>query len=275
MPLEKPSRELFVGEIISQTFQLYTTRFILFFLPFLVAGLITGIFSSALFLYLPLPPSPPPSASPTVVFQWLGDFFRALLVIVVLGGIVSWIINSIATGMAVKSASDIMEKGGGTLQESLSSVMSRLASLLVASLITGILVFIGFLLFVVPGIILMIMFSLIVPAIIIEQKGPFESLGRSSKLVSHRWLNTFAVLLIAGLIVGVISGIASVIVFPFGFVGFTPSPFEFSSTLALRILVSSVVTSLVSPILPIATTLLYYSMLAKEAGQLPPPPPPV
>jgi len=275
MPLEKPSRELFVGEIISQAFQLYTARFILFFLPFLMAGLITGIFSSALFLYLPLPPSPPPSASPTEVFQWLGDFFRALLVIVVLGGIVSWITSSIATGMAVKSASDIMEKGGGTLQESLSSVMSKLASLLVASLITGILVFIGFLLLVVPGIILMIMFSLIVPAIIIEQKGPFESLGRSSKLVSHRWLKTFVLLVIVGLIVVVISLIVSAIVFPFWVVNFTASPFETGSTLAVRMIVSSILTAFAAPILPITTTLLYYSMLAKEASQLPPPPPPI
>jgi len=275
MPLEKPSRELFVGEIISQTFQLYTTRFILFFSPFLVAGLITGIFYSALLSYLPLPAQPSPGAPPTVVFEWLGAFFAALIVFIVLGGIVSWVISSIATGMVIKSASDILEKGGGTLQESFSFVMSRLPSLMVASLITGILTFIGFLLFVVPGIILLIMFSLVAPAIIIEQRGAFESLGRSNKLVSRRWLKTFVLLLVLYLIVGVISGIASVIVFPFGILNFTAPTFVTGRTLIIGILVSTVVTSFAAPILPITTTLLYYSMVAKEASQLPPPPPPV
>jgi hypothetical protein len=273
MHFEKPNRELFLGEIISGTFRLYLSRFALFYLPFLVAGLITGILTSALFLGFPLPAQPPIGASSTEVFRWLGSFISTLIGLVVFGGIVSWVIGSIATGMVVKSASDVIEKGAGNLQESFSFTMTKVPSLLVVSIITGILVLIGMLLLVVPGIILMIMFSLVVPAVIIEEEGAFDSIGRSSKLVSNRWLKTFALLIVIGLIIVVISLITSVVLLP-GYVYSAAPPFGNGAAFAIRMIISGIVGSFVSPILPLAETLLYYSMVARESAQLPPPPPP-
>lgn len=152
--------------------------------------------------------------------------------------------------------------------------MSKLPSLLVASIITGILIMVGFLLLVIPGIILVIMFSLVIPAIVIEQKGAFDSLGRSSKLVRNRWLNTFALLIVIGVIIGAISLIASLVLLPGYFYSFA-SPFGNGAAFAIRLIISSIVGSFVSPILPLAETLLYYSMVARESAQLPPPPPPL
>ena len=274
MPFEKPNRELSVGEIISGTFRLYTSRFVLFYLPFLVAGVITGILTSALFLSFPLP-TPPSAGPPTAaVFQWLGSFFSALIGLAVFGGIVSWVIGSIATGMVVKGACDVIEKSAGNLQESFNFTMSRLPSLLVASIITGVLTLVGIFLLVIPGIILMIMFSLVVPAIIIEQKGSFDSLGRSSKLVSHRWLKTFTLLIVIGLIILAISLITTFVLLP-GYVYLAAPPFGIDVAFAIRLIISSIVTSFASPILPLAETLLYYSMVARESTLLPPPPPPL
>jgi len=274
MQFEKPNRELFLGEIVSGTFRLYVSRFALFYLPFLVAGLISGTLTSALFLSFPLPTPPSTGAPPSAVFQWLNSFLSALVGIGVLGGLVSWVIGSIATGMVVKSASDVIEKGAGNLQGSFSFTVSKLPSLLVASIVIGILVMVGFLLFVIPGIILMIMLSLVVPAIIIEQKGAFSSFGRSSKLVRNRWLNTFALLIVIGVIIFAISLITSLVLLP-GFFSLSASPFGDGSAFAMRLIISSIVGSFVSPILPLAETLLYYSMVARESGQLPPPPPPL
>jgi len=111
----------------------------------------------------------------------------------------------------------------------------------------------------VPGIIIAIMFALIIPAIIIEQKGIFESLGRSRQLVSHRWANTFIVILIASIIVGVPLGIVSTITS------------YFAVPTIVNSLVTYTVTAFLAPILPIALTYLYYSMRAREN---PPPQPP-
>ena len=58
------------------------------------------------------------------------------------------------------------------------------------------------------GVIIFIMFSLIIPSIIVEHKSAFESLGRSGRFVSDRQLKTFALLLIVGTIAAVTSGVA-------------------------------------------------------------------
>jgi len=267
MNVNKPQRELSVEEIISRSFRMYRAKFVLFFMPFLVAAIITGVFASAIFWYLPLPSPPPPDASLQVIRDWTLTFFSRLIVIIVLIGIVSWFIGAIATGTVIKCASDILEKGSSTLKEGFNFTMSKLASLLVAGIITSILTIIGLLFFLLPGMIFMVMFSLVVPVIIVEQKGVIESLGRSKKLVDHRWLKTFALLMIVGLIMVAVSWITMTITTPLG----TTRLFVSSTSL----FVSGIITAFVTPIFPIATTLLYYSMVARELQRIPPPPPPL
>jgi hypothetical protein len=197
------------------------------------------------------------------VAQWFSSFFAALFFIAIVFGVISWVIGAIATGMVIKGASDVLVKGGGTLQESFSFAMSRLGSLLGASLLTGILILVGTLLFVIPGIILAIMFSLVVPAIIIEEKNVFESLDRSRRLVSNRWSDVFVIFLIVGIIIFAVSGTLSLgnfIIFRFG---------------TIPLAISTMIASLITPIVPLVSTSLYYSMLARESGSMPPPPPPV
>jgi uncharacterized membrane protein len=138
--------------------------------------------------------------------------------------------------------------------------VTKLLSLLVAALITGILIGLGFLALIVPGIILYIMFYLVVPTIIIEDIGAFDSLSRSRRLVSNRWLKTFVLFLIVGLITGLVAFIGNLIGTPLGI---------------YRWFLSSIIAAFVQPILPISLTVYYYSMLAKgEQMVLPPPPPP-
>lgn len=259
MHIKKPSHELSVGEIISQSFRLYRARFILFFLPFVVAHLISGIFVSVLLWYLPLPSPPPPGASFATITQWFLDFVATWILISAFLGISSAVIGAIATGMAIKCTSDFLEKGSSTIKEGLGFAMSKLVSLAGVSIISGILIIVGLFLFYAPGVIFMIMFSLAVPVVVIERKGVFESLGRSRKLVSHRWGKTFVLLLIIGIAPVAVGWISTVVTNPFG---------------NARWIVSSLITAFVSPIFPIATTFLYYSMIAREVLRLPPPTPP-
>jgi hypothetical protein len=164
------------------------------------------------------------------------------------------------TGIVTKCASDQIEKSTSTLGASINFTMSKLPSLLIAQLVIGILTVIGLFLLFIPGIIITIMFSLIVPAIIVEQKGAFESLGRSRRLVSNRWLKTFALLLILGIIVVVVTVVVNLLA--------TPLNFTYPNS---NLIITSIASSFVAPISPIALTYLYYAMVTKE---IPPPPPP-
>jgi len=251
--VEKPSRELSVGEILSLTFNLYLSKFLQFFLPFLISGIIIGIFTYAITSSFPMPT--PPSATPSYeeLIAWFFALISTIIVIGILSGLVLWIVGTTITGVVIKNASDQIEKGTSNLGVSFNFSISKLPSLLVAQFVASILIAIGLLLFIVPGIIIAIMFSLVIPAIIVEQQGGFESLGRSRRLVSNRWLKTFALLLVLVIIVLIVNGVASVLAMPFNFIHPIINP-----------LVTNIISAFVAPIYPIAITYLYYAMVARE-----------
>ena len=257
--VEKPPRELSVEEIVSLTFRLYTSKFLPFFLPFLIAGVVTGLFSYAVYLSFPLPTLPTVYTTEEVMKRFLA-FVSALMVIGFLTSLLNWVVGTLTTGVAIRYASDNIEKGSADLGASFHTAWSKLPSLLVAQLAIGILTAIGTLFFLVPGIIIAVMFSLTIPAIIIEQKGAFESMGRSRRLVSNRWLKTFALLLIIGIIGLIVVGVVRVLAIVYGIA--YPN---------IEIPLTSIISSVVAPISPIATTYLYYSMVVREAP-LPRPP---
>jgi ribosomal protein L40E len=255
---ERPLRELDLGEILAQTFNLYFSNFFLFFVPFLVAGFITGAWGKIVSSMFPMPAQPEPTAPPDVLLSYLFSLLGVLVATLFLSVLVSWIVDAVVGGMAVKVASDILERRSVDLSETLGFTVSRLPSLLGAGIVTGILIVIGLICLIVPGIILAIMFLLVVPTIIIERAGVFDSLSRSRRLVGGRWLKTFGLLLavyiiifVSGLIFGAVSSV-------FGHANW---------------IVSSVLGALISPILPVAVTLYYYSMVAREQPSPPPPTP--
>lgn len=260
MSTQKPSRELSIEETLTWTFDLYLKNFVIFFAPMLIAAVISGIFSAIISDYVLSIPSPLPSAPPAEILNWFSTFITRLLLMAVTLGILSWIISTIANGIIVKGASDSIEKGTASLGRAFDFTFGKLPSLLVAAFVSVVIIGLGFIALIVPGIILYIMFSLIVPAIVIENAGAIESLSRSRRLVSNRWLKTFVFLLIVLLMIGFVSFVASLVGSPFGSAGW---------------IVTSIITAFVEPILPVSLAVYYYSMLAKEEQlTMPPPPPP-
>ena len=76
------------------------------------------------------------------------------------------------------------------------------------SLLRGILVVVGLILLVVPGVWVYVVFSVAVPVLLLEQTGVGEALGRSRELVKGRWWATFGTLLLWGVILPAIAEIA-------------------------------------------------------------------
>ncbi len=256
MGFEEPTRELDIGEILGQTFNLYFTKFWLFFIPFLVAGAITGAWGAVVGLIFPMPEQPSQTAPVDVQLSYLFSMLGILLITVFLTVLFSWIINTIANGMAVRVASDTLKTRSIDLSGTLNVVAARLPSLLITGIITGILIAIGLVCLIIPGIILAIMFSLTVPAIVIEEVDAFQSLSRSRQLVGGRWLKTFGLLLVVYLII-IVAGLI------FGAISNVFGPLSW--------LIGSFLSALAAPILPIATTLYYYSMIAREQPGSPAP----
>ena len=108
----------------------------------------------------------------------------------------------------------------------------------------------GFIALVIPGIILTIMFSLAFPVLLIENKGVFGSMGRSRKLVGHRWLKTFATFLVFAIIFGIASAIVGAISGATG----VASP-----------VVNGILSAFYQPLFPILLVVYYYSNVARIA----------
>lgn len=249
MESKKLQSELSIGEILTQTFNLYSRNFVQYLIPFLAAGIVTGLVTIAVRSAIVIPAAPVHPTSQQLL-AWFPTYLTATVTSLFLSGIVSWIANSITTGITIKFTSDILERGQANLQTSFNFTLTKVLSLLAASIITGILIVLGFIALVVPGIILALMFSLVYPAIMLEGTNIFGSLYRSRVLVSNRWLKTLGLMLVVGIIVAVVNGVAVLIAGQFGVV----SP-----------LIYGILTAFITPIFAIAITLYYYSMKARTA----------
>jgi len=248
--------ELSVKDVLIQTFRLYRKKFVIFYIPYLGIGLVTGLLSFMMISFFP-PPAPPgmiQTVSQEPYFEYLFEVIKIIAIYLGLVGGSLWVMSTIVIGFTIRYASDLLAGEESSVRDVFSSTITRLVSLFALTAITDLLIFLGALFFIVPGIILACMFSLTISVIMIEQVGALESLGRSRKLVSKRWGKTFVLYLSIGVIVAVI---AIVEYFLFTAVWFQPS--------LVGTIVRSIWTSLFSPILPIALTFHYYSMIAREA----------
>lgn len=247
-----PKRELTTGEIITWTFSLYSDKFAQYVVPFLIAGIATGLLATALSSIIILPPSPVNPYSQET-FAWLKAALLPSLELIFLNFIIWWIIAAnIAQGIAVNFTKDLLESNEPSLQKSYSFAMSKLTKLAIAGVLTGIIIFAGFIAIIIPGIILGVIFSLVVPAMTLEGKGIFGSLTRSRLLVNCMWLKTFTLLLTLYVIIGAFAGLVTIVSLPLG---------------ENALLVSNILTAFILPTLPIGLTLHYYSIVAKAMQQ--------
>src|SRR6266446_9780528 len=261
-PEQGISRELGLGEVISKTFEVYRRDFSKYFILFAVVGVIVQVFTTLAqqaFVLPTLPLNPTPQQFST----WFSALFAALLLLIAVIFVVNIIFSTIAEGSAIKLASEQITKGQVDFGASIRFVVSKLLSIWALSIVVGVIVFLGFIALIVPGIILAIMYSLALPVLLIENKGVTESMGRSRQLVSHRWGKTFGTFLALGIIVLVSSLIVSAITAPLGTI--------------LGPVVNGILSALYQPLFPILMAVYYYSNLARISqpppGQMPMGPP--
>lgn len=133
--------------------------------------------------------------------------------------IIGLVTFSLATAFIVQIAFDAKMKRPTSNRAALNKVVPLLLPILLMAFLTSLLIGIGIVALVLPGIYLMGMFAVYVPVIVVERRG-FSSLGRSANLTKgYRWpiigvLVTLYILLFFGVSVlanGLIFGLGSLI----------------------------------------------------------------
>ena len=105
-----------------------------------------------------------------------------------------------------------------SVTEVLNASWKDLLPLFFLSVIAMILIMVGFIAFIIPGIYLMVAMSLSIPILFFERLGIFESIGRSFKLIKGKWWSTFGLLFVANIMMYAVSLIFMVPFYIFYFI---------------------------------------------------------
>jgi hypothetical protein len=199
-----------------------------------------------------------------VVIAVLGAIAAAiggLLVIIVLP--LSIIGLFLVQAALVEAVADIRDgRADMTIGETLSRGASRIGPVAGAGILAGLAIGIGFILLIVPGLYLLTIWALIVPAIVLEGCGVFQSFSRSYDLVKGYGWPVFGVIIVEILILFLVSIVIGLILaaVPQGAQSF----------------VSQIVSgSLTGPFSALITTLLYFRLKETKEGLAGTPPGPI
>lgn len=219
------------GAVVREAWELYKAHWRTFVPLALIVYLILGAIALVLGLIL----------------GWLGILISALASIVG----TFWL-----QGALVEAVQDVRDgKQDLSIGEIFSRVRPRLGALIVAGILAGLGIAVGLILLIVPGLYLLTIWSVIVPAIVIEGKSAGESFGRSRELVSGYGWNVFGVIIItiaAVIVASIIVGIAT-----------------FWLPDGVDTFVSDVISNtLVIPFVAVAWTIMYFTLvrLKESAG---------
>jgi hypothetical protein len=183
-------RPLSTGELLDRTFSLYRNHFMLF----------VGIFALPRLLvlglqFLQLIDQKPYARMPNL---WASLLWTVALMIV---GMIMAAASQAATVIAVSELH--LDRPTG-IADSFSRVKGHLVGVIAISIIAAIGMGVGLIAFIVPGILLAIIWSLAVPAKVLENKGALAALSRSVDLVKGDWARVFVIwLLVLALSIGV------------------------------------------------------------------------
>jgi hypothetical protein len=172
-----------------------------------------------------------------------------------LGWIVSVVAAFLVQAALVKAVQDVRDgQVDLNLGETVRAVLPFLGTVIIASILAGIGIAIGFVLIIVPGLILLTFWSLIVPSIVVGGEGVFSSFSKSWRTVRGYAWHVFGTYVLVFLILIVFDIVIGLILL------FLPG--------AARNAISSIVSgTLVAPFLALVVTLVYYRLTAAHEAR--------
>jgi hypothetical protein len=173
-----------------------------------------------------------------------------------------WALSILYQGMVVELVQDV-EKGrrDHSVRQLLRSVEPVFWPLVAVSILFGLGVAIGFILVIIPGLILLVIWSVVAPVTVLERPGVFAAFRRSRELVRGNGWNVFGVIVIVFVIVFLISIAAGIAATGLGSVG--------------RALVQWAVNSAIAPVTALSASVLYFALRGTHSEPSATPSPPL
>jgi hypothetical protein len=124
--------------------------------------------------------------------------------------VVGFIVYLVVSGMYPLLVRDVVNSVSPNLASAARTALKKIFSLIAASILVSIIVTIGLILLIVPGLIFLTWFFYTIPALMLEDKGALEAMSASRAFGRDKKLNTLAVVVLLA-IAALISGLLNVI----------------------------------------------------------------
>ncbi len=219
-------RKLEVGEVIRSVFDIYVDQASVLMpaaaVVFVIAGLLRGVLVAA---------------GPATAL---------------LGELISLVAGTLFTGMVVELVADVQDgRRDATASQLLRAVTPVLGQLIVVGIIAGVGIVVGFILLIVPGLILLTIWSVAAPVVVLEHPGARAALRRSRELVKGNGWSVFGVIVVLDVLVLVFIFAIEVI--------------AASAGTGVELVVAVVIGILTAPIPALAAAVLYFRLGGRVA----------
>jgi hypothetical protein len=185
------------------------------------------------------------------------------LILILLGALIGLAASFLYTGYVVQIVQDVRDgRRDFSVGELFSHAAPYLGTLILNGILAGIAIGIGFVLLIVPGLILLTIWAVISPSIVVEDKGVFEAFGRSRELVrGHGW-SVFGAIVLAFLIVVAVGLVAGIIGASIGDAGY--------------VILQAIANVVTAPVAALVSSILFFDLGGgRGAATGPEPPTPV
>lgn len=158
-----------------------------------------------------------------------------------------WAVSILYQGMVVELVQDVQDgRRDHSVSQLLRTVEPVFWPLVGVSILFGITVAIGFVLLIVPGLVLMVIWCVVAPVTVLERPGVLAAFSRSRELVRGNGWSVFGVIVLVFVIVFLISIAAGIAASGLGSAG--------------RALVQWAVNSAIAPVTALSASVLYFAL---------------
>ena len=264
-------RPLSIGELLDRTFSLYRRNFLLFIGISAIPQLLVLALQLAQIILTPAKAAvvrPAPSELQGASSALSAGGAVGIFMLAIAGIVVYLIAYLFSQGGTVYAVSELYLGRTTTIGQSLSRMRGELLSLFGVVLLNGLVTGVSFLLLIIPGIYMACRLCVCIPAALLENLGPRDSLERSFGLTKDNAGRAFLIFLLYVVIL-----YAALFLFdiPFGIAiaSAAHDPAMVRVWTALMQIGNFVASVLVTPIITIATSIFYFDLrVRKEAFDL-------
>jgi hypothetical protein len=221
-----------VGAVVRRVFEIYVDQASVLMPAAAVVFVFTGILSTVLVI-----------ASPALALVAL---------------VIDLVATTLFTGMVVELVADVQDgRRDASPGQLLRAVTPVLGELILVAVVAGIGIVVGFVLIIIPGLVLITIWSVVAPVVVLEHPGVFAALRRSRELVRGNGWPVFGVILVLYILVGVLAFIIEAI--------------AESAGSGLGTVVRVIVGVLTAPLSALAAAVLYFELRQIATGGAPSP----